>query len=60
MDKTKSNTTFPINPDPTCPHCGGTGFSCQRGLGYDLVSVCQCNADRLSGEHRQLYARWRW
>jgi hypothetical protein len=54
------NATFPINPDPDCPHCSGTGFSCQHRPGFDLLNLCECSAERLSGEQRQLYLRWRW
>jgi hypothetical protein len=60
MNDIKSNTIVPINPDPDCPHCDGTGFSCQHRSGYALTSACQCSANRLSEEHRQLYSQWRW
>jgi hypothetical protein len=55
-----SETAFPINPQPDCAHCGGTGFARQHRSGYDLINVCQCNIDRLNEELRQRYALLRW
>jgi hypothetical protein len=37
----------PLNPDPACEHCGGTGYSRTVGPGFDVLGRCHCNVDRL-------------
>jgi hypothetical protein len=42
----------PLNPDPDCPRCGGTGYSRARGDNFDTIGRCQCNVDRLEATNK--------
>jgi hypothetical protein len=48
LDTLKNATIWPpLNPDPACERCDGTGYS--RSMG--TVGRCQCNVDSLEAAH---------